>query len=151
SDYLLKPVENAELEAAIRRLVAEIEEEGRRLLDQRKIGDLFRESLPKVRESLLLDLLAGKNVALPALNEKIRLYELPIDPAKPVTLLCLRVEEDYSNSDLFRGPLMEYALFNITDEVFSESFHVWRCRDPYDYLIILAQPKEEFNSSTGKL
>ncbi|MFC5405536.1 response regulator [Cohnella soli] len=142
SDYLLKPVPNEELKATIRRIVAEIEEEGKRLINQQKIGDLFRESLPKVRESLLLDLIAGKNVSFPALREKIRLYELPYDLAKPVTLLCLRIEEDYPDSDLLQESLMEYALFNITDEILSDSFHVWRCKDPYDYLIILVQPKD---------
>lgn len=142
SDYLLKPVPNDELERTLRRLIAEIEQEGNQLVDQRKIADLFRESLPRLRETLLSDLLAGQRLPKGSLEEKIRLYRLNFDLNEPATLLCIRIEEDYSNVDLYNVSLLEYALRNIAEEVFAEHYRVWLCKDPYDYLIMLVQPRD---------
>lgn len=147
SEYLLKPVPNDELELTLRRLIAEIEQEGKQLVDQRKIADLFRESLPRLRESLLSDLLAGGRVPYASLEEKVRLYKLDFNLADPATLLCIRVEEDFSDADLYNVSLLEYALRNIAEEVFSGSFRVWLCKDPYDYLIMLVQPQEGASGS----
>ncbi|MFD0670989.1 response regulator [Cohnella sp. GCM10027633] len=142
SDYLLKPVPNDELELTLRRLIAEIEEEGKQLVDQRKIADLFRDSLPRLRESLLLDLLNGRRIPKASVEEKIRLYALNFALDEAATLLCIRVEEDFANLDLYNVSLLEYALRNIAEEVFSEHYRVWLCKDPYDYLIMLVQPRE---------
>ncbi len=142
SDYLLKPVPNDELELTLRRLISEIEQEGKQLVDQRKIADMFRESLPRLRESLLLDLLAGQKLPASSLKEKIRLYHLNFDLDESAALLCIRVEEDYSDTDLYSVSLLEYALCNITEEVFSEHYRIWQCKDPYDYFIMLVQPLE---------
>ncbi len=142
SDYLLKPVPNDQLEQTLRRLIAEIEEEGKRLVDQRKIADLFRESLPKLRESLLVDLISGRKFHAQSLREKIGLYKLNFDLDEPASLLCVRVEEDHSGTDLYSVSLLEYAMSNITEEVFADRYRVWQCKDPYDYLVILVQPRE---------
>jgi len=150
SDYLLKPVPNDEMEATIRRLVEEIEQEGEQLVDQRKISGLFRESLPRLRESLLSDLLAGRRLPNPSLADKIRLYGLNFDLDEPATLLCIRVEEDYADVDLYNVSLLEYALRNIAEEVISEFYRVWLCKDPYDYLIMLVQPIAEGEAGADK-
>ncbi|WP_168119983.1 response regulator [Paenibacillus sp. HB172176] len=142
SEYLLKPVPNEELAQTVRRLLAEIEQEGKALVDQQKITDLFRESLPRLRESLLLDLLAEQRIAPSALKEKIDLYRLGFRLDQPATLLCIRIEEDYSNMDLYSVSLLEYAFCNIAEEVFSGHYRIWTCKDPYDYFIMMVQPLE---------
>ncbi|QJD83890.1 response regulator transcription factor [Cohnella herbarum] len=149
SDYLLKPVSNDELEQTLRRLIDDMEQEGEQLINQQKISYLFRESLPKLRESLFQELLSGKNIPLSVVKDKIHLYELPFSLEEPTLLICIRVEEDYSHTDLYSVSLLEYAMFNIAEEVFSKSFHVWHCKDPYDYLIFLVQPMKNTND-TGK-
>ncbi|MFB9276390.1 response regulator transcription factor [Cohnella cellulosilytica] len=150
SEYLLKPVPNDELELTLRRLIAEIEREGKQLIDQRKLAELFRESLPRLRESLLSDLLSGQAVPAVALQEKIRLYRLDFDLDEPAALLCIRVEEDYAVTDLYSVSLLEYALRNIAEEVFSERYRIWQCKDPYDYFIMLVQPLVGSGRGSGR-
>jgi len=140
SDYLLKPVSYEELEQSLRKLILQMNQEGEHLVNHQKFSYLFRESLPKLRESLFQDLLSGKNIPLAVIKNKIRLYELTFELEEPAVLLCLRVEEDYSETDLYSASLLEYAITNIVEEVFSASFHVWHCKDPYDYLVFLVQP-----------
>ncbi|WP_162341455.1 response regulator transcription factor [Paenibacillus paridis] len=139
SDYLLKPVSNEELEQTLRGIINRITEEGNELLNQQKFVYRFRESLPKLREMFLHELISGKNYPIAALKDKINLYGLPFSVEKEAILLAMRVEEDYSNTDLYSLSLIEYAMFNIVEEVFSNKFNVMYCKDSHDYLIFLVQ------------
>mgnify|MGYP001206609675 CR=1 FL=1 len=139
-DYLLKPVSNEELEHTLRTIIDRITEEGNELLNQQKFAYRFRESLPKLRELFLFELLSGKSYPLSALQDKLHLYGLPFSAEKEAILLCMRVEEDYSNTDLYSLSLIEYAMFNIVEEVFANKYHVTYCKDSHDYLIFLVQP-----------
>ncbi|MBN2983670.1 response regulator transcription factor [Cohnella algarum] len=141
-DYLLKPVSNEDLEKTLRHIINKITQEGNALLNQQKFYYRFKESLPKLREMFLFDLLSGKNYPLSVLKDKIQLVELPIQAEREAILLCMRVEEDNSNTDLYSLSLIEYAMFNIVEEVFSSQFHVIYCKDSYDYLIFLVQSKQ---------
>ncbi|MFC4098425.1 response regulator transcription factor [Paenibacillus xanthanilyticus] len=140
-DYLLKPVANEELEQTLRHIIDRITEEGNELLNQQKFAYRFRESLPKLRELFLSELLSGKNYPLADLRETLQHYGLPFDTERDALLLCMRVEEDFSSTDLYSLSLIEYAMFNIVEEVFSEKFNVMACKDSHDYLIFVAQPK----------
>ncbi|MBY3624444.1 response regulator [Acinetobacter sp. CUI P1] len=139
AEYLLKPVSNEELEQTLRNIIVRITEEGNELLNQQKFVYRFRESLPKLREMLLFDLISGKNYPLSVLKDKIQLYGLPFSVERETILLCMRVEEDYSNTDLYSLSLIEYAMYNIVEEVFSEKFNIMHCKDSHDYLIFLVQ------------
>ncbi|MHA6480409.1 response regulator transcription factor [Paenibacillus sp. strain BS8-2] len=140
-DYLLKPVSNEELEQTLRQIIDRITEEGKELLDGQKFAYRFRESLPKLREMFLLDLLTGKNYPPSDLLDKMLLYGLPFSTDQQTILLCMRVEEDYANTDLYSLSLIEYGMFNIVEEVFSKHYHVMSCKDHHDYLIFLLQAK----------
>lgn len=140
-EYLLKPVSNEELEQTLRGLIERIRQEGEVLLDQQQFSYRFRESLPKLRELFLSELLSGKNYPLSVVKDKHKLYELPFEVGGSAVLLCMRVEEDYSNTDLYSLSLIEYAMFNIVEEVFSPKFHVQYCKDSYDYLVFVIQSK----------
>lgn len=146
-DYLLKPVANEELENTIRDLIADLQRDGELLVNQQKLSYLFRESLPKLRESLLYELLGGKMPPASVLRDKLKLYELPYQESDPVLMLCMRIEEDFAGTDLYSVSLLEYALTNIADEIFSPRFHIWHCKDDYDYLVFLVRPKQPSESS----
>ncbi|QHW32730.1 response regulator [Paenibacillus rhizovicinus] len=141
-NYLLKPVSNDELESTIRALIGDLQLEGEALVSQQKLADLFRDSLPKLRESLLQELLAGKLPASSRLRDKLKLYELPFDEAAPFLMLCMRIEEDFVGTDVYSASLLEYAVTNIADEIFSPRFEIWHCRDDYGYVVFLIQPKQ---------
>ncbi|AZN41003.1 response regulator transcription factor [Paenibacillus albus] len=148
-DYLLKPVSNEELEKTIRALIVELELEGEQLVNQQKLSYLFRESMPKLRESLLRELIAGKLPPHSVLRDKLNLYELSFHEQNPILMFCMRIEEDFIGTDLYSVSLLEYALTNIADEIFSPRFHIWNCKDDHDYQVFLACPKQ-FSEGTGK-
>jgi two-component system response regulator YesN len=145
-EYLLKPVSNEELEGAIRALIGELQREGEALVNQQKLAYLFRESLPKLRESLLQELLAGKTPPMAQLRGKLKLYELPFDESHPFLMLVMRIEEDFAGTDLYSVSLFEYALTNIADEIFSPRYSIWHCQDDYGYMVFLIRPKEPSES-----
>ncbi|GIP15863.1 DNA-binding response regulator [Paenibacillus montaniterrae] len=142
SAYLLKPVSNEELEQTLRNIMDKIIEEGNELVNQQKFLYRFRESLPNLREMFLFDLISGKNYPQAVIRDKIQLYELPFQLEKDAILLCMRVEEDYSDRDLYNLSLIEYAMFNIVEEIYSGKYHVMHCKDSYDYLIFLIQSQQ---------
>jgi two-component system response regulator YesN len=141
-DYLLKPVSNEELEQTLRNIIDRITEEGNELLNQQKFVYRFRESLPKLREMFLFDLISGKNYPKSDLKDKIQLYGLPFSVEREAILLCMRVEEDYSTKDLYSLSLIEYAMFNIVEEVFAHKCNVMYCKDSHNYLIFLVQTNQ---------
>ncbi|THF83500.1 response regulator transcription factor [Cohnella fermenti] len=145
--YLLKPVSNEELESTIRGLIDELQAEGELLVNQQKLSYLFRDSLPKLRESLLRELLAGKLPPLPRLRDRLRLYELPFDGAAPFLMLGMRIEEDFAGTDLYSVSLLEYAVTNIAEEIFSPRYHLWHCKDDHDYVVFLIGPKQPSEGS----
>ncbi|MBM7567755.1 response regulator transcription factor [Paenibacillus sacheonensis] len=146
-NYLLKPVSNEELESTLRALIGELQREGDLLVNQQKLAYLFRESLPKLRESLLQELLAGKMPPMSRLRGKLKLYELPFDESNPFIMLFMRIEEDFAGTDLYSVSLLEYALTNIADEIFSPRYEIWHCTDDYDYVVFLVRPKQPSESS----
>ncbi|KIL39040.1 hypothetical protein SD70_22735 [Gordoniibacillus kamchatkensis] len=147
SNYLLKPVSHEELEGTIRALIGDLQREGELLVNQQKLSYLFRESLPKLRESLLHELLGGKMPPFSMLRDKLKLYELSFHDLNPVLMLCMRIEEDFAGTDLYSVSLLEYALTNIADEIFSPRFDIWHCKDDYDYLVFLVRPKHPSETS----
>lgn len=146
-NYLLKPVSNEELESTIRDMIGELQREGELLVNQQKLAYLFRESLPKLRESLLQELLAGKLPPMAQLRDKLKLYELPFEGSDPFLMLGMRIEEDFAGTDLYSVSLLEYAVTNIADEIFSPRYRIWHCKDDYDYVVFLIRPKQPSESS----
>lgn len=139
SEYLLKPVSNEELEQTLRSIIDKITKEGNELLSQQKFVYRFRESLPKLREMFLLDLISGRSYPRSDLQDKIQLYGLPFSLDGEAILLGMRVEEDYADMNLYSISLIEYAMLNIVEEVFSAKYNVMYCKDSHDYLIFLIQ------------
>ncbi|TJY42793.1 response regulator [Cohnella pontilimi] len=139
-DYLLKPVANEELERTLRKLIADIQAHGERMVGEQKLFRLFKEGLPKLREGLLRDLLVGTRIPRTVVEEKTRLYELPFPWGYPIALISLRLEEKDESRDVYASSLMEYAVANIADEVLAGEFAVWHGKDRHDYLIFLVRP-----------
>jgi len=62
-DYLLKPIDYAELIASVQRAVEQIEEEWREVASFQRIQQTLRANLPLLRAQLLNDLLRNKSMA----------------------------------------------------------------------------------------
>lgn len=143
SDYLLKPIANDQLTLVISRIQQELREEWERWTSYQRTMQTFREHLPLLRDRLLGELLQGRKLSPPQLQERLSQFDLPLRPDLPVCLAVARLEEFFRGRDMNSMLLFEYAILNIAQELFQDRFHIWSCKDVHDYLVLLLQPREE--------
>ncbi|PZD93031.1 DNA-binding response regulator [Paenibacillus sambharensis] len=143
TDYLLKPCEDEELIGAVQRAVKDIEAEWEAISSYQNAMQSIRQNRPALRNHLLMDLLEGSRVPEDELAERLELLEVPVQSGRPYCLMLLRLEDYF---DRYRGsdvPLMEYAVFNMAEELFADTFHLWQVKDKHGYMVFLIQPKSE--------
>lgn len=141
TDYLLKPVETEELEASVTQIIAGLREEWGRIASYQQAVSAIKENLPLLKSNLLHDLLQGKKIDFPSLEEKMALLEMPFSTGDSLALLLIRMEGTFVEYDYHTLSLMEYAVGNIAAEVFADQFWIWIGKDPHDYLTMLVKPK----------
>ncbi|MFI2856227.1 response regulator [Paenibacillus sp. JSM ZJ436] len=142
-EYLVKPLDQSQLRATLHATVTKIHEELSMAasLDLAKLA--FREHLPMLKDKLLSELVQGKKFRPDELADKMNHYQISIHEQEVVHLVLVRLEERFTNYGSDSQLLFEYAVINIAEEIFGDSFVVWQCRDPYEYLVFLLKYKEE--------
>ncbi|NOU80175.1 response regulator [Paenibacillus sp. LMG 31459] len=146
SDYLLKPVEDAELMEAVRRALDELEREWQEITSTQKAVYALREQLPKLREYLLLDLINGKQPpSAGPLARKLEMYEVQIPRGADCSMMLLRIDDTEGMYDPGGETLIEYALTNIASELFSDRMWLWNCTDIHGYIVCVLSPKPYFD------
>ncbi|MCD1261174.1 response regulator [Paenibacillus athensensis] len=143
SDYLLKPVADEDLLAAVQRALDDLDREWREISSFQRALYSLREQLPKLREYLLLDLLTGKQPLHAAqLNQKLSMYEVPLCDNDPFSMLLLRVDHAETPANGSENEvLLDYALANITAEIFGDVFDIWHCKDSHGLTVCLLHAK----------
>ncbi|WP_379162167.1 response regulator [Paenibacillus sp. sgz5001063] len=142
-DYILKPVSDEEFIQSVSSAIESLRDEWEahdkyhQLLYTRK-GDFS-----VLRGKLMHDLLLGKQMSEQALVQKLRAYELGIEPGAESALLLVQLGRHYLTMDPDSISLMEYAIGNIAEEIFHSHFGVWFCKAPHDCLVLLVQPNKE--------
>ncbi|WP_168735652.1 response regulator [Cohnella fermenti] len=141
--YLLKPADHEELADMLRRLTEalrlEWDERGR----QAKAMNMLRQHMPLFREKLLVELLQGKKLPAALLEEKLAYYQLPFRPNDETALCLLRIESSAGELNWQDQSLLASAVVNIAEETFSDLFHVWHGRDPYEHEVFILKAREE--------
>ncbi|MCI3920102.1 response regulator [Paenibacillus sp. TRM 82003] len=140
NDYLLKPAEDEELLQSVARAVKDIEEQWTEVTSFRNAMQSVKKNFPILRNHLLGDLLEGRPIAENDLGDQLDFLELPFVSGDPYCVLLLRLEDtfqSYSGRDI---SLMEYAVANMAEEIFSDAFRLWQTRDAHGYLVFLLQP-----------
>ncbi|KAI7261642.1 hypothetical protein KC345_g9690 [Hortaea werneckii] len=153
SDYLLKPVEDAELMDAVRKALDELEREWQEITSTQKAIYALREQLPKLREYLLLDLITGKQAPpFGPLNRKLEMYEVPIPRGAECSIMLLRIDDTEGMYDSGGETLIEYALTNIAAELLGNRMWLWHCTDMHGYIVCVlsAKPRPEGAMSAVK-
>lgn len=142
SDYLLKPVEDAELMDAVRKALDELEREWQEITSTQKAIYALREQLPKLREYLLLDLITGKqSPPFATLNRKLDMYEVPIQRGAECSIMLLRIDDTEGMYDSGGETLIGYALTNIAAELFGNRMWLWHCTDMHGYIVCVLSAK----------
>lgn len=141
--YLLKPAADDEVLDAVRGAIAELEAEWHELNSRQRMEQVLRENLPKLKENFLLDLLNGKRLSEERLVQKLQLLGLPLTVSQPYCLMLIRMEDYFDQYDPESTALLEYAIFNMAQEIFGSTFRIVCCKDIHDYLVVLlAMPQE---------
>ncbi|CAI6034947.1 response regulator [Cohnella sp. JJ-181] len=141
--YLLKPVDHEELAIMMRRLTESLRLEWDERGRQQKAMNMVREHMPLFREKLLMDLLQGRKLSAELLEEKLVYYQLPFRPDDLTAMCLLRIESSAEELNWRDHSLLASAVANISEETFSDLFHVWHGRDSYDYEVFILKPREE--------
>lgn len=114
SDYLMKPVSDADLERAFRKLVAEVDEQRR---ERQKVEALERKTrfqTSVLRRSGLQELLAGP--VLPERAEEICLYGEMLLDSVPMRICAIRLDAAPERSEEEKG-LVVFAMGNVLEEI----------------------------------
>ncbi|WP_379161033.1 response regulator [Paenibacillus sp. sgz5001063] len=146
SAYLLKPIANDQLIAVIVKLQEELRKEWETRSSYQRTLQTFREHLPLLRDRLLGELLQGRKLAGPQLQERLDQFDLPLRTDLQVCLAVVRPEEFFRRQDMHSMLLFEYAIINIAQELFQDRFRIWSCKDVHDYLVFLLQPRDDIES-----
>ncbi|MHA6485191.1 response regulator [Paenibacillus sp. strain BS8-2] len=142
SDYLLKPVDDDELLQSVRFAIASLENRWLEVSSHQSAIATLRDNLPIVRGHLLGDLLNGKRYNAQEWQHKLDMLELGIRPESPVCMMLLRMEDYFVSHSETDNSLFEYAICNIAEEIFADSFKLWYMRDDYGYCVFLIFPKD---------
>ncbi|GGG53997.1 response regulator transcription factor [Paenibacillus radicis (ex Gao et al. 2016)] len=140
-DYLLKPPMDDELLAAVKAAVEQLEEEWGSISSYERIESTLRENLPLLRGQLLLNALRGERLQSNDWIRKLESCGLPFRFGESA-LLLVRMEEEFGKYRNKGQHLMEYAIQNMTEELFGEFAHVWGVKEEHGYLAFLVQYKD---------
>lgn len=142
TDYLLKPVEDDELMQAVKTALKQLDETWHAITSLQRVQQTFREHIPILQTHLLNDLLQGRKWNKERLVEKLKSLNIHFQVDQPVVLLLIRIEEDLQQKFGKDTDLLDYAVFNIAEEIFADAFMIWHGKAPYHYSVIVIQPKQ---------
>jgi two-component system response regulator YesN len=139
SGYLLKPVKDDELLAAVSKVLKQLKEEWAQVLSQERVTRMLRENLPQLRGNLLRELLEGRRYPPNELQDKMTMLQVPEFYKQPFWLMLVRLEEPFYTYDSRSLALLEYAVSNIAEELFALHFELWPGKDSHNHLVYLVK------------
>ncbi|MGF7035565.1 two-component system response regulator YesN [Paenibacillus mucilaginosus] len=148
SEYLLKPISDADFMATIRNVADQMRDEWKALASYDQAIRTFEEHLPLLKDKLLNELLQGRSTNSPSLAEQLDKYRIPFFQGDRISVMLIRLEEFFLKHDTDSLLLFEYAIDNIARETFSEQFQLWSCKDIHEMLVYVVTPKRSPFDST---
>ncbi|ULL16484.1 response regulator [Paenibacillus sp. H1-7] len=139
--YLLKPVKKDELLQTILQTAERLQQKREAVVSNKKAQETLRSHIVRLQASLLLELLKGGKQTPGILTEDMERLSIPFSSGDKAALMLLRIENRFLEYDERDISLFEYAIVNITEEVFQEFFEVWSCKDDSHYLAFLVKTK----------
>jgi len=144
-DYILKPVNDEEFMQSIADTIDILKEEWVEAEKHWQLQYSMKSDYSVLRANLMHDLLLGRQLSGRMLQEKLQQYEIALNVGDQMIMLLAQLGKPFVGLDLRSIRLMEYAVGNIAEEVFSGEYRVWHSKSPHDCLIILASPINETN------
>ncbi|MDO7907905.1 response regulator [Paenibacillus sp. JX-17] len=137
--YLLKPVSDEELIAAVQAAGEIIASETEQVMKHHQAMYAMKSSMQEQRGELLQDMLLGHRYDERILGRRLEQLEMEISPGAKTHVLLVRYEDYQENPSAFE--LMKYAITNVAEEILSPSFYLYPTHDAHDCLVFLLSPR----------
>lgn len=131
-EYLLKPAKDDQLLDAVGRIVKQVERER----ELRQGFRIYRDNSAELKAALLLKTVSGA-LRGEALEEKLKLYDLPLPIPGQVLLCMIRLGAPFDGQDLYSQSLIRFAVTNMLEELLMERYDCWPAADGDGHLLIL--------------
>lgn len=138
SDYILKPVNDGEFMASVSAAIDALRDEWAETERLHRLMYDMKSDLPALREHLMRDLVLGRQWPRSAIEAKLKQYEIPLRAGEMAFMMLVRLGRQFDRYDAQSLPLLEYAVGNIAEEVFSNRLRIWHGKAPHDALVLLA-------------
>ncbi|MFD0715886.1 response regulator [Paenibacillus sp. GCM10027626] len=140
-DFLLKPVRAADVMATIRQVQEKLRLEWDSVTSAQQMEAALREHLPMLRSNTLGDLLVGRLGGTERLTDRLQQLDIPFADGDECFLMLIRIEEGFAAYDRGSLSLFEFAIGNMTAEIFGKHFYTWSVTDPGGCLVVALKPK----------
>lgn len=143
SDYILKPVNDDEFVNSVMNTIEALKDEWDQAEKYNQLLYNRKSDFTVLRANLMHDLLLGRRMSHRSLEEKLKQYEIPLQVEDSTVMMLVQLGKTFTAMDQHSMLLMEYAVGNIAEEVFSDRFHIWNCKAPHNCLVLLASLKKD--------
>lgn len=143
SDYIIKPVDDEDFIKSVKQAVQSIDEEGKQATKYQQLLYQRKSDYTLLRENLLQQLLMGEEIPFQRTKQLLEDYEIKLADSVMTTMILIQLHKGFMELDGKTRVLMEYAIGNMAEEIFGETYDVWQGRTPHHCLLILLQPKEK--------
>jgi two-component system response regulator YesN len=140
-NYLLKPIKDEELMGEVSRVKTLFEQEWEHVGSLERARQTLHVHLPLLRSNLLNNLLMGSSMSSSALAERMKEYQLPLEPGMNCSFILVRMDGGFGDAVEDDELLFEYAVHNIACEILDPDYNVWYSKDTFGYLCFLLQDK----------
>lgn len=148
SYYLLKPVATDELIRTLTSVISDLHAEWKDIASHQRAIYTLREHLSLLSGELLNHLLQDRRYPKGVIANKMKMLDLPFQIGDRIGMFIVRLEDGFDELDDYDLSLMEFAVANITEEIFGGLYRIWHCKDSYDNLVFVLKankPREEVN------
>jgi two-component system response regulator YesN len=141
-DYLIKPVKDEEILGIVSNIVKGLEDNLKR--NDMLESVVMRKNLPLLKTGLLKDLLEAPVVNCKILDDKLKNYGLSIRIGEQFRLVLVELGESFNRYNIADRELIEYSIFNISEEILLPEFDVWSAKSSFDQLVFLIRWSSEW-------
>ncbi|WP_199615385.1 response regulator [Paenibacillus alkalitolerans] len=143
-DYILKPVNDDEFIGCVSNAIESLKDEWSESDKYHQLLYSRKSDFTVLRANLLNELLLGRRLSSKTIKDKLNQYEIPLKMEEEAVMMLILHGKHFAAMDHHSVSLMEFAVGNIAEEVFTDDFHVWHSKAPHDCLVLIAQAKDQF-------
>jgi two-component system response regulator YesN len=149
--YLMKPVDEAELLAMLRKLIEEIKAGRAEKARHLEIDYAYRAQQPFLQAHLMDRLLHGKSMPETELAKQLSVLHVPLKPGVPYMLFSTRLINDLSGYTEGDIALIRYGISNIADELFGKTYHLLHSLDVREENLMIVFSPDAAGAESGDM